>query len=196
MKKRRCPGSFSLRNRQRDVASYVKRRYQLHRWRVHSFRGHNSVSFNQHAAQTCCIRPQHHCWLGLSLLLTLLQSSRETAQEHTALLVAASQRYSAPRGTNRATSRPCARRLVMSANTPSPARPRQSRGRRRLVPAGGYRTTRLGLLCAVTKSFSLSYRVTSTTGPLCVVLLLAVSNHSPAVWFIQAASEIPVKCSP
>lgn len=28
-----------------------------------------------------------------------------------------------------------------------------------------------------------------------VVLLLAVSNHSPAVWFIQAASEISVKCS-
>lgn len=88
-----------------------------------------------------------------------------------------------------------ARRLVMSANTPSPARPRQRRGRRRLVPAGGYRTTRLGLLCAVTKSSSLSYRVTSTTGPLRVVLLLAVSNHSPAVWFIQAASEISVKCS-
>lgn len=71
----------------RETDNETRRRYQMHRRRVRSFRGHNSVSFNQHAAQTCCMRPQHHCWLCLSLLLTSLQSSRETAQEHTALLV-------------------------------------------------------------------------------------------------------------
>lgn len=89
---------------------------------------------------------------------------------------------------------PCARHLVMSGNTPSPARTMQSRARRCLVPAGGYRTILHGLLCAVTKCFSPSYRVTPTTD-LCVLFLLAVSNHSPAVWFIQTASVISVKCS-
>lgn len=89
---------------------------------------------------------------------------------------------------------PCACHLVMSGNTPSPARTMQSHARRCLVPAGGYRTILHGLLCAVTKCFSPSYRVTPTKD-LCVLFLLAVSNHSPAVWFIQTASVISVKCS-
>lgn len=122
------------------------------------------------------------------------RAAQRQDKEHTALLVSASLHYGTPQGTNGATSAPYARRLMMSGNMPSPARLMRSRARRCLVPAGGYRTIRRGLLWAVTKCFSVSYRVTPTTD-LCILFLLAVSNHSPAVWFIQTASVIAVKCS-
>jgi len=75
-----------------------------------------------------------------------------------------------------------------------PARLTQSRASQRLTPAGGYWTIRHGLLCTVTVCFSPSYRVTPTAD-LCVLLLLAASNHGPVVWFIHTASVISVKCS-
>lgn len=103
-------------------------------------------------------------------------------------------RYGTPRGTNRATSVPCARHLTVSGDMPCPASPMQSCAGRCLAPAGGYRPIRHSLLYAVTSVFPFSHRVTPTKD-LCVSFLLAVSNHSPAVWFIQSASVIPVKCS-
>lgn len=97
-------------------------------------------------------------------------------------------------GEKRAASVPCAHHLVMSGSTPGPARPMQSRARQCLVPAGGHWMIRHGLLGGVTKCFSLFSGVTPTAD-LCVSLLLAMSNHSPAVQFIWTASVIPVKCS-
>lgn len=91
--------------------------------------------------------------------------------------------------TNRATLVPCARPLMMSGNTPNPARPMQSRA----MLWGATGRFYCNVLCTVTKCFSLSYRVTPSTD-LCILFLLAVSNHSPAVWFIQTASVISVKC--
>lgn len=91
------------------------------------------------------------------------------------------QCYGAPRGTNRGTSRPAPVTSWCLGTRPAlPGRCRAVPGDVP-VPAGGYRTIRHGLLCAVTKCFSLPYRVTPTTD-LCVLFLLAVSNHSPAVW--------------
>lgn len=127
-------------------------------------------------------------------LLTSLWSSTETGKQHTALLISALPRHGTSRGANRAASVPCAHHLVMSGSTPGPARPMQSRARQCLVPAGGHWTIRHGLLGGVTKCFSLFSGVTPTAD-LCVSLLLAMSNHSPAVQFIWTASVIPVKCS-
>lgn len=129
----------------------------------------------------------------LPRLLASLQSSTETGQEHTAhSCFSLGTLWHALRDKQNHVV-PCASHLVMSGNTPSPARPMQTHARRCLVPAGGYWTIRHGLFCAVTKCFSLSYRVTPTTD-LCVLFLFAVSNHSPAVWFIQTASVISMKC--
>lgn len=137
---------------------------------------------------------KRHCWLCLSLAATSPYITSEQHGDRTGTHSA----HCFSLATLRHASRdkqipivPCACHLMKSGNPPRPARPMQSRARRRLVPAACYRTIRCGLLCTVTKYFSLFY---PTTDP-CVFLPLSVSNHSPVVWLIQTASVISVRPS-
>lgn len=145
---------------------------------------------------TWCIQPPASLLLSLPPhLLTSPQSSTETGQE-----THSPPCFSLATFTARLQGKTESRRALRQSPRDVWKRARALPGRCKAMP--GDVTYQLGATgrfatayCAPSQSvFPLSYQVTPTAD-LCVLFLLAVSNHSPAVCFIRTASVIPVKCS-
>lgn len=129
-----------------------------------------------------CVR-QHAAYKhsAAAVFFSLGTGAEQRQDRNTSLLVSASLSHSLPRQEKQ--SHIHVLRL-------SPLRPRWNRARLRLVPAEGSRKICHSALCTVI-DFSSPLSSNSDHRPL----LLAVSNHNPAVWFIHSQSVISVKRS-
>lgn len=124
----------------------------------------------------------------------IMQSSAETGQQHTRLLVSASPRHATSRGTSGAVSapRPPPRDVWKHAwPCQTDATPCQAMSRTSWGLLDGFATA----YWEPSLSVFLSFPGVTPSADLCVSLRPAVPNHSPAVWLIRTTSVISVKCS-